>query len=76
MSATTIAAGRRIRVLQLGGPAGMFGAERWILALARYLPATEVETVVGVIQDMPGGGPAPLCACWSPAPLCSSPWWG
>ncbi|MCD6733541.1 MAG: glycosyltransferase [Burkholderiaceae bacterium] len=62
MSATTMGTGRRIRVLQLGGPAGMFGAERWILALARYLPATEVETVVGVIQDMPGGGPAPLCA--------------
>ena len=30
MRATTMDAGRRIRVLQLGGPAGMFGAERWI----------------------------------------------
>ena len=53
--------GRRIRVLQLGGPAGMFGAERWILALARHLPAGQVETIVGVIQDTPGFA-APLCA--------------
>lgn len=52
--------GRRMRVLQLGGPAGMFGAERWILALARHLPAAQVETIIGVIQDAPGQS-APLC---------------
>jgi glycosyltransferase involved in cell wall biosynthesis len=38
-------------VLQIGSPAGMFGAERWILALAKHLPADQVQTIVGVIQD-------------------------
>ena len=51
---------RQIRVLQLGGAAGMFGAERWILALSRYLPATDVSVHVGAVQDESGGTP-PLC---------------
>jgi glycosyltransferase involved in cell wall biosynthesis len=49
-----------VRVLQLGSPNGMFGAERWILALARHLRAERVDTAIGVVQDAPGGGEAPL----------------
>jgi glycosyltransferase involved in cell wall biosynthesis len=49
-----------IRVLQLGSPEGLFGAERWILALAKYLPPAQVHTIVGAIQD--GGDATPdLC---------------
>jgi glycosyltransferase involved in cell wall biosynthesis len=53
--------GRPIRVLQLGSPAGMFGAERWIMALAKHLPRDQVETVIGVIQDEESGREPPLC---------------
>lgn len=53
--------GSKLRVLHLGSPAGMFGAERWILALCRYLPDAEVESIVGVVQDDPIGGVPPLC---------------
>ena len=53
--------GRPIRVLQLGSPAGMFGAERWIMALAKHLPRDQVETVIGVIQDEESGRQPPLC---------------
>lgn len=42
----------KLRVMQLGGSAGMFGAERWILALGKHLPREEVEVTVGVIQDV------------------------
>ena len=52
--------GAPVRVLQLGSPNGMFGAERWILALARHLPRDAVSTVVGVIQDVAGAPEAPL----------------
>ena len=52
---------RPLRVLQLGSPAGMFGAERWILALARHLPPERVETVVGVIQDGDRADEPDLC---------------
>jgi glycosyltransferase involved in cell wall biosynthesis len=50
----------RIRVLHLGSPTGLYGAERWILALARHLPAARVDSWVGVIKDAPGLE-APLC---------------
>ncbi len=50
-----------LRVLQLGGPMGLFGAERWILALSRYLPADQVQTFVGAIQDVAGSGEPPWC---------------
>jgi glycosyltransferase involved in cell wall biosynthesis len=53
--------GTPIRVLQLGSPAGMFGAERWIMALAKHLPRDQVETVIGVIQDEESGREPPLC---------------
>ncbi len=43
-----------LRVLQLGSPTGMYGAERWILALVKHLDPAEVESIVGVIVDEPG----------------------
>jgi len=51
----------RYRVMQLGSPTGLYGAERWILALVRHLDAAEVESIVAVIRDEPGLT-APLCA--------------
>jgi|SRR3989339_215045 len=42
-----------IRVLQLGSPTGLYGAERWILALIKHLDPTKVESIVGVIKDAP-----------------------
>ena len=51
---------KQIRVLQLGNPTGLYGAERWILALIKYLPVSQIEVFVGVIKDTPGGAPA-LC---------------
>jgi glycosyltransferase involved in cell wall biosynthesis len=52
---------RPIRVLQIGSPSGLFGAERWILALIKHLAAPQVQTVVGVIQDDAGDKEPPLC---------------
>jgi glycosyltransferase involved in cell wall biosynthesis len=51
---------KRIRVLQLGSSTGLYGAERWILALGRHLPHARIEPVIGVIKDSPGDVPA-LC---------------
>ncbi|MDY0223643.1 MAG: glycosyltransferase family 4 protein, partial [Desulfobacterium sp.] len=42
-----------IKVLQLGSPTGLYGAERWILALVRYLDSTEIESIVASIKDDP-----------------------
>ena len=50
----------RIRVLHLGSPTGLYGAERWILALAGHLPADRVESWIGAIRDAPDLE-APLC---------------
>jgi glycosyltransferase involved in cell wall biosynthesis len=49
-----------IRVLHLGSATGIYGAERWILALAKHLPRTGVESWVAVIKDDPALE-APLC---------------
>ncbi len=46
-------AGERLRVLQLGSPTGLYGAERWILALVRYLDREKIEPIVSVIKDSP-----------------------
>lgn len=51
---------KRIRVLQLGSSTGLYGAERWVLALGRYLLHGRIESLVGVIKDSPGGVPG-LC---------------
>ncbi len=48
-----------IRVLQLGNAVGLYGAERWILALVKHLPRDRVTSLVGVIKDAPGAE-APL----------------
>lgn len=49
-----------IRVLQLGSPTGLYGAERWILALIKHLDPQRIESWVGVIKDDPDLA-APLC---------------
>lgn len=49
-----------IKVLQLGSPSGLYGAERWILALIKYLDPQKVVSVVGVIKDDPSQD-AKLC---------------
>ena len=41
----------RIRVLQLGSPAGLYGAERWILALIKHLDTDKIESSVASIKD-------------------------
>ena len=50
-----------IRVLHMGSPTGLYGAERWILALIKHLPPTQVESIVAVIKDSPELK-APLCS--------------
>lgn len=50
----------RIRVLQLGSPTGLYGAERWILALVRHLDPAAVESIVASIRDAPALT-APVC---------------
>jgi glycosyltransferase involved in cell wall biosynthesis len=42
---------RRIRVLQFAYGTSLYGAERWVLALARHLDMSKVETIVGCIRD-------------------------
>jgi glycosyltransferase involved in cell wall biosynthesis len=49
-----------VKILQLGGPMGLYGAERWILALIRNTFRPHIEFTVGAIKDSPGGEP-PLC---------------
>jgi len=44
----------KIRVAQFGSSTGLYGAERWILALARNLDPQRVETHVVAIKDDPG----------------------
>jgi len=42
-----------LRILQLGSPTGLYGAERWILALIKHLNQRKIYTIVGVIKDDP-----------------------
>lgn len=51
---------KKIKVLQLGSPTGLYGAERWILALARYLDSNKIDVIVSVLRDDPNLA-APLC---------------
>jgi len=49
-----------IKVLQLGSSSGLYGAERWILSLIKYLDKSKVCSLVGAIVD--GSlDEAPLC---------------
>lgn len=57
---SAVADDRTIRVLHLGSPTGMYGAERWILALAKHLPVERVQSCIAVIKDAPELD-APLC---------------
>ena len=43
----------RVRVLHLGSPTGLYGAERWILAVARHLPVADFDCVVATVRDDP-----------------------
>lgn len=51
---------RPIRVLELGSALGLYGAERWILALTKNLNQPDIDPVVGVIRDHPSQS-AELC---------------
>lgn len=44
---------QKIRVLQLGSPTGLYGAERWILALVNNIDKIDIQTIVAVILDDP-----------------------
>lgn len=44
---------KKIRVLQFGSSNGLFGAERWILALVRYSDNSQVEHIIFTIKDAP-----------------------
>ena len=46
--------------MQLGSPTGLYGAERWILALIKHLDPEKVESIVAAIKEQPGLG-VPLC---------------
>jgi glycosyltransferase involved in cell wall biosynthesis len=50
---TSSASPRPLRILHLGSPTGLYGAERWILALVRHLPRDRVHSTVAVIKDDP-----------------------
>lgn len=43
----------KIRVLQLGSPTGLYGAERWILALVNNIDRAKIDAEVAVIRDDP-----------------------
>lgn len=50
----------RIRVLHLGSPTGLYGAEQRILALLNNMDRSRVDSIVAVIRDDPTLG-ADLC---------------
>ncbi len=50
----------KLNILQLGSPTGLFGAERWILALVKYLDKTKINVTVAAIKDDPNLE-VPLC---------------
>jgi len=49
-----------LRVLQLGSPTGLYGAERWILALVKHLDPHKIHSIVAAVRDEPGLE-VPLC---------------
>lgn len=51
---------RKLKVMQLGSPTGLYGAERWILALVRHLGPEKVTSIVASIKD-DAGLEVPLC---------------
>jgi len=51
----------KIKVLQLGSPIGLYGAERWILTLLKHIDPTKIESSVGSFNDE-RQSEIPLCA--------------
>ena len=51
----------KIKVLQLGSPSGLYGAERWILALVNNLNSSKIESLVGAVRDSRELSTVPLC---------------
>jgi glycosyltransferase involved in cell wall biosynthesis len=47
----------RIKVMQLGSPSALYGAERWIMALVRHLDHSTFESSIAVIRDDPALDP-------------------
>lgn len=44
---------KRIKVLHIGSPTSLYGAERWILALIKHLDPVKIESTVAAIKDSP-----------------------
>ena len=49
-----------IKVLHLGSPSGLYGAERWIISLISHLDSVRIESLVGAVNDG-GYDDVPLC---------------
>jgi len=49
-----------IKVLHLGSPSGLYGAERWIISLITHHDAGRIESLVGAVNDG-GYKDVPLC---------------
>ena len=49
-----------LRILHLGSPTGLYGAERWILALVRHLDPGRIDSWIAAIKDDPSLE-VPLC---------------
>ena len=60
MTHPTISLKEPVKILQLGSPTGLYGAERWILALIKHLDPQKITSIVGVIKD-DATQDAPLC---------------
>jgi glycosyltransferase involved in cell wall biosynthesis len=50
----------KLEVLQLGSAGGLYGAERWILALVKHFDHSSIHPIVSAIEDKDGVNP-PLC---------------
>ncbi|MDH3972745.1 MAG: glycosyltransferase family 4 protein [Deltaproteobacteria bacterium] len=51
---------RKVNVLQLGSPSGLYGAEMWIIALIKHLDPEKIRSYVASIRDE-AGSDVPLC---------------
>jgi glycosyltransferase involved in cell wall biosynthesis len=51
LSAVVGAVNAPIRVLHLGSPSGLYGAERWIISLISHLEPGRIESLVGAVND-------------------------
>ena len=51
---------RKLNVLQMGSPSGLYGAERWIITLIKHLDPEKIKSYVVSIKDE-NGLDVPLC---------------